>query len=45
MSRPPPPLVSARLTDGEAGVTSVCTAHPLVIEAALMQAAAADGAP
>ena len=28
MSRPPPPLVSARLTDGEAGVTSVCTAHP-----------------
>ena len=39
MSRPPPPLVSARLTDGEPGVTSVCTAHPLVIEAALMQAA------
>ena len=38
MSRPPP-LVSARLTDGEAGVTSVCTAHPLVIEAALLQAA------
>ena len=24
-----------RLTDGAAGVTSVCTAHPLVIEAAL----------
>ncbi len=39
MSRRPPPLVSARLTDGEAGVASVCTAHPLVIEAALMQAA------
>ena len=39
MSRPPPPLVGARLTDGEAGVTSVCTAHPLVIEAALLQAA------
>ena len=39
MSRRPPPLVSARLTDGEAGVTSVCTAHPLVIEAALLQAA------
>ncbi len=38
MSRRPPPLVSARLTDGEAGVASVCTAHPLVIEAALMQA-------
>jgi D-tagatose-1,6-bisphosphate aldolase subunit GatZ/KbaZ len=27
--------VSERLTDGRAGVTSVCTAHPLVIEAAL----------
>ena len=35
MSRPVPTLVSERLTDGEAGVTSVCTAHPLVIEAAL----------
>jgi len=35
MTRPLPPLVSERLTDGEAGVTSVCTAHPLVIEAAL----------
>ena len=28
-------LVSERLTDGRAGVTSVCTAHPIVIEAAL----------
>jgi D-tagatose-1,6-bisphosphate aldolase subunit GatZ/KbaZ len=28
--------VSERLTDGEAGVTSVCTAYPLVIEAALL---------
>jgi D-tagatose 6-phosphate 4-epimerase len=36
MSRPIPTLVSERLTDGEAGVTSVCTAHPIVIEAALM---------
>jgi D-tagatose-1,6-bisphosphate aldolase subunit GatZ/KbaZ len=27
--------VSERLTSGRAGVTSVCTAHPLVIEAAL----------
>jgi D-tagatose-1,6-bisphosphate aldolase subunit GatZ/KbaZ len=27
--------VSERLTDGRAGVTSVCTAHPIVIEAAL----------
>jgi len=35
MTRPLPPLVSDRLTDGRAGVTSVCTAHPLVIEAAL----------
>jgi D-tagatose 6-phosphate 4-epimerase len=35
MSRPLPPLVSERLTDGRAGVTSVCTAHPIVIEAAL----------
>ncbi len=39
MNRRPPPLVSARLTDGEAGVTSVCTAHPLVIEATLSHAA------
>jgi D-tagatose-1,6-bisphosphate aldolase subunit GatZ/KbaZ len=31
-----PQLVSERLTDGEAGVTSVCTAYPLVIEAALL---------
>ena len=36
MSRAIPTLVSERLTDGEAGVTSVCTAHPLVIEAALV---------
>jgi D-tagatose 6-phosphate 4-epimerase len=35
MSRAIPILVSERLTDGEAGVTSVCTAHPVVIEAAL----------
>jgi D-tagatose 6-phosphate 4-epimerase len=35
MSRPVPPLISQRLTDGHAGVTSVCTAHPMVIEAAL----------
>jgi D-tagatose 6-phosphate 4-epimerase len=35
MSRALPALVAERLTDGEAGVTSVCTAHPLVIEAAL----------
>ncbi len=35
MTRPLPPLVSERLTDGRAGVTSVCTAHPTVIEAAL----------
>jgi D-tagatose-1,6-bisphosphate aldolase subunit GatZ/KbaZ len=27
--------VSQRLTDGRAGITSVCTAHPIVIEAAL----------
>jgi D-tagatose-1,6-bisphosphate aldolase subunit GatZ/KbaZ len=27
--------VSERLTDGRAGVTSVCTAHPIAIEAAL----------
>jgi D-tagatose-bisphosphate aldolase class II non-catalytic subunit len=36
MSRVLPALVSERLTDGEAGVTSICTAHPLVIEAALL---------
>ena len=35
MSRSAPELVSRRLTDGHAGVTSVCTAHPMVIEAAL----------
>ena len=35
MSRPIPTLVRERLTEGEAGVTSVCTAHPLVIEATL----------
>jgi D-tagatose-bisphosphate aldolase class II non-catalytic subunit len=35
MTRPLPPLVSERLTDGRAGITSVCTAHPTVIEAAL----------
>ena len=36
MSRVLPVLVSERLTDGEAGVTSICTAHPLVIEGALL---------
>ena len=36
MTRPLPPLVSERLTDGRSGVTSVCTAHPIVIEAALL---------
>jgi D-tagatose-1,6-bisphosphate aldolase subunit GatZ/KbaZ len=35
MNRSLPPLVSERLTDGRAGITSVCTAHPTVIEAAL----------
>jgi D-tagatose-1,6-bisphosphate aldolase subunit GatZ/KbaZ len=35
MSRPLPSLASERLTDGRAGVTSVCTAHPIAIEAAL----------
>jgi D-tagatose 6-phosphate 4-epimerase len=35
MTRLLPPLVGERLTDGRAGVTSVCTAHPIVIEAAL----------
>jgi len=35
MTRPLPKLVDERLTDGRSGVTSVCTAHPLVIEAAL----------
>jgi D-tagatose 6-phosphate 4-epimerase len=35
MSRRLPSLVCRRLTDGRAGVTSVCTAHPIVIEAAL----------
>jgi D-tagatose-bisphosphate aldolase class II non-catalytic subunit len=39
VSRRLPALVSKRLTNGEAGVTSVCTAHPLVIEAALLHAA------
>jgi D-tagatose 6-phosphate 4-epimerase len=38
VSRRLPALVSKRLTNGEAGVTSVCTAHPLVIEAALLHA-------
>ena len=36
MSPTLPPLVRERLTDGAAGVTSVCTAHPIVIEAALL---------
>jgi D-tagatose-1,6-bisphosphate aldolase subunit GatZ/KbaZ len=34
--------VSERLTDGRAGVTSVCTAHPTVIEAALSLALRTD---
>jgi D-tagatose-bisphosphate aldolase class II non-catalytic subunit len=42
MTRPLPPLVSERLTDGRAGVTSVCTAHPIVIEAALSLALRID---
>jgi D-tagatose 6-phosphate 4-epimerase len=42
MTRPLPPLVSERLTDGRAGVTSVCTAHPIVIEAALSLALRTD---
>jgi D-tagatose 6-phosphate 4-epimerase len=42
MNRPLPPLVSERLTDGRAGVTSVCTAHPIVIEAALSLALRTD---
>ncbi len=39
MTRPAPALVRERLTDGAAGVTSICTAHPMVIEAALLQGA------
>ena len=35
MTRPLSPLVRERLTESRAGVTSVCTAHPVVIEAAL----------
>jgi D-tagatose-1,6-bisphosphate aldolase subunit GatZ/KbaZ len=35
MSRALPPLLRERLTGGDAGVTSVCSAHPMVIEAAL----------
>ena len=42
MTRPLPPLVSERLTDGRAGITSVCTAHPIVIEAALSLALRTD---
>jgi D-tagatose 6-phosphate 4-epimerase len=42
MTRPLPPLVRERLTDGRAGVTSVCTAHPVVIEAALSLALRTD---
>jgi D-tagatose 6-phosphate 4-epimerase len=42
MTRPLPSLVSERLTDGRAGVTSVCTAHPIVIEAALSLALRTD---
>ena len=39
MTRVLPALVSERLTDGAAGVTSICTAHPMVIEAALLKGA------
>ena len=42
MTRPLPHLVRERLTDGRAGVTSVCTAHPVVIEAALSLALRTD---
>jgi D-tagatose-1,6-bisphosphate aldolase subunit GatZ/KbaZ len=42
MTRRIPPLASERLTDGRAGVTSVCTAHPIVIEAALSLALRTD---
>ena len=36
-----PRLVEERLTQGAAGVVSVCTSHPLAIEAALLAAASA----
>ena len=39
MNRALPALVRQRLTDGAAGVTSICTAHPLVIEAVLLHGA------
>jgi D-tagatose 6-phosphate 4-epimerase len=39
VSRTLPLLVCERLTDGANGVTSICTAHPMVIEAALLQGA------
>jgi len=39
MTRGLPSLASERLTDGAAGVTSVCSAHPMVIEAALLHGA------
>jgi D-tagatose-1,6-bisphosphate aldolase subunit GatZ/KbaZ len=39
MTRALPALVTERLTDGAAGATSICTTHPIVIEAALMQGA------
>jgi len=42
VTRPIPPFASDRLTDGRAGVTSVCTAHPIVIEAALSLALRTD---
>jgi D-tagatose 6-phosphate 4-epimerase len=42
VTRPIPPFASERLTDGRAGVTSVCTAHPIVIEAALSLALRTD---
>jgi D-tagatose 6-phosphate 4-epimerase len=35
VTRPLPPLASESLTGGRAGVTSICTAHPLAIEAGL----------
>jgi D-tagatose 6-phosphate 4-epimerase len=42
MTRPLPPIVTERLTDGRPGVTSVCTAHPIVIETALSFALRTD---
>ncbi len=43
MSRPVPPLVRDRLTGSARGITSVCTAHPLALEATLRHAVAGEG--